>query len=263
MTTNFEKVREFHSVFQHPIRTKQYDEVFTNDRKLMDLRVALISEEVKELNEAVKQSDFIETLDAICDIAYVIHGAYCALGIDEDKSFDYVHTTKTKTKSKDGASEYEKVGDSYKEQGFKVLTSPNNDVFGDSYFGKKMDQINQSLNDLKTAVENKSLDDVGLAMAHMLYACIEISYHIGVNFDTAFSIVHDSNMTKACTTEQEAQDSVKHILLTKPEYSPGYKLSDDNKYYIVYDTKTGKTLKNKYYKTVDFSKLLSSTSAGN
>ncbi len=48
------------------------------------LRVALIDEEVKELKEAIENNDFIEVVDALADILYVVYGAAITHGIHLD-----------------------------------------------------------------------------------------------------------------------------------------------------------------------------------
>ena len=42
----------------------------------------LIREEVQELEEAVKQKDYKETMDALGDIVYVCYGMATSMGID-------------------------------------------------------------------------------------------------------------------------------------------------------------------------------------
>ena len=73
---------------------------------------------------------------------------------------------------------------------------------------------------------------------------------IGVNLDEAFSLVHESNMTKLCNTEQEAQDTVAWYRERRPEFTPVYEQDDSGKW-RVFDSKSGKVLKNKYYQAVD------------
>ena len=53
----------------------------------MDLRMGLIREEMKELEEAVSNRDRKETIDALTDILYVVYGMGDCVGINLDKSF--------------------------------------------------------------------------------------------------------------------------------------------------------------------------------
>ena len=44
------------------------------DAKRVELRVALIAEEFKELQEAIKAGDLVEAADALADLQYVLSG---------------------------------------------------------------------------------------------------------------------------------------------------------------------------------------------
>merc|ERR1711907_730753 len=90
--TNFEKVtQEFMKNFgQQVFDTPQMD-IFDANPKTVDLRLKLIQEEVKELADAMKAKDMVETIDALGDILYVVYGAGGAFGIDLDRAFDLIH----------------------------------------------------------------------------------------------------------------------------------------------------------------------------
>lgn len=110
--TNFEKVLNFMKTAEQPIQTQIYKEVFDKDQKLINFRLALIDEEVKELHQAVKEKNMLEVIDALNDILYVVYGAGGALGIDLDKSFNIVHESnmskfcKTEKEAKDTVDSY-------------------------------------------------------------------------------------------------------------------------------------------------------------
>ena len=89
--SNFEKVVEFNRVFGVPISNEIQKDIFAQNPRLVELRMKLIREEMKELEEAVKNHDMTETIDALSDILYVVYGAGASFGIDMDKSFDMVH----------------------------------------------------------------------------------------------------------------------------------------------------------------------------
>ena len=73
------QVAEFHKTFQHPI----LDNPTIPDEKRCALRVSLIAEELKELEEAIKDKDIVEVADALCDIQYVLSGAVLEFGLGE------------------------------------------------------------------------------------------------------------------------------------------------------------------------------------
>jgi predicted HAD superfamily Cof-like phosphohydrolase len=89
--TNYQKVVEFNQTFGHPAHTMVHKDVWDKDPKLVKLRVDLIKEEVQELEDAVKNNDMTETLDALSDILYVVYGMGAAFGLDLDEAMGLVH----------------------------------------------------------------------------------------------------------------------------------------------------------------------------
>ena len=149
--TDFESVKEFNHVFGVPVFETPQKDIFTTNKKLVEYRLALIREEVKELEEAVKAHDLVETIDALADLIYVVQGMGSSLGLDLDRAFD---------------------------------------------------------------------------------------------------IVHKSNMSKVCKDEDEAQRTVAHYEQNKDRLgydSPAYRLSDDGRYFVVYNKSTMKILKSINY----------------
>jgi len=72
-------VAEFHKTFKHPILDEP--QIPAADR--CKLRVALIAEELKELEEAIADKDLVEIADALCDIQYVLSGAILEFGLGD------------------------------------------------------------------------------------------------------------------------------------------------------------------------------------
>jgi predicted HAD superfamily Cof-like phosphohydrolase len=73
------QVAEFHRTFKHPIlETPQIP-----SKQRSDLRVSLIAEELKELQEAIENNDIVEAADALADIQYVLAGAILEFGLGE------------------------------------------------------------------------------------------------------------------------------------------------------------------------------------
>lgn len=72
-------VADFHETFKHPILPEPG--IPSEDR--CRLRVALIAEELKELEHAIKDEDIVEVADALCDIQYVLSGAILEFGLAE------------------------------------------------------------------------------------------------------------------------------------------------------------------------------------
>lgn len=124
--TNFQKVQEFNRAFdmapQHPVRYLSYKDInivvnnkylnslihmrpqlFVDSQHIIKLRLALIDEEIKELNKAIYDNDIIETRDALSDILYVTYGIADVLGINIDSFFSayFIKTCSDKTIYKD------------------------------------------------------------------------------------------------------------------------------------------------------------------
>jgi len=81
-------VAEFHKTFQHPV----LDSPQIPSKARCKLRVSLIAEELKELEEAIADKDLVEVADALCDIQYVLSGAILEFGLKDKFSelFDEV-----------------------------------------------------------------------------------------------------------------------------------------------------------------------------
>ncbi len=73
------QVADFHKTFKHPILASP--QIPSEDR--CKLRVALIAEELKELEVAILEKDIVEVADALCDIQYVLAGAILEFGLGE------------------------------------------------------------------------------------------------------------------------------------------------------------------------------------
>lgn len=71
------QVAEFHRTFKHPI----VENPAIPAQERCNLRVNLLAEEVKELQEAIEAGDLVEIADALCDIQYVLSGAVLEFGL--------------------------------------------------------------------------------------------------------------------------------------------------------------------------------------
>jgi predicted HAD superfamily Cof-like phosphohydrolase len=72
-------VAEFHRTFKHPVLNTP--EIPPEDR--CKLRVALLDEELKELQVAILEKDIVAVSDALCDLQYVLSGAILEFGLGE------------------------------------------------------------------------------------------------------------------------------------------------------------------------------------
>lgn len=72
-----ELVAEFHRTFHHPILPAPA----IPDERRCRLRVALLAEELKEMEHAIEQKDLVGVADALCDLQYVLSGAILEFGL--------------------------------------------------------------------------------------------------------------------------------------------------------------------------------------
>ena len=83
------QVAEFHTTFKHPVVKSPA----IPSKERCDLRIALLAEELKELQQAVDDNNLTEVADALCDLQYVLAGAILEFGLGEKFKdlFDEVH----------------------------------------------------------------------------------------------------------------------------------------------------------------------------
>lgn len=118
--------------------------------------------------------------------------------------------------------------------------------------------IEEEFRELKEAVAQNDMTEVIDALGDILYVVYGMGVAFGIDLDEAFRIVHESNMSKLCRTEQDAIDTIEHYK-TLPGFENvkvNYRLSPDGKYYVIYNEETGKILKSKYFTLPDFTKMM-------
>tara|TARA_Y100000590_G_scaffold117517_1_gene134327 strand:- start:54 stop:422 length:369 start_codon:yes stop_codon:yes gene_type:complete len=111
--TNFEKVRLFMSTFGQEVKTKPG----LSSKKINNLRISLINEELEEFKLAIKNNDLKEAIDALTDILYVTYGAGHAFGVNLDQCFEEVQKSNMSKLGKDGKPIYNEDG--------KVMKGPS------------------------------------------------------------------------------------------------------------------------------------------
>ena len=120
--TNFECVGEFMTKFGQEVKTKAE----LPDFKTLMLRLNLIYEEYRELEDAMTEKYLIGIADALTDILYVTYGAGHSCGINLDKCFEEVHRSNMSKLGEDGKPIYREDG--------KIMKGPN-------YFEPKLNSI--------------------------------------------------------------------------------------------------------------------------
>ena len=147
------QVADFHRTFRHPILDEP--QIPSEDR--CKLRVSLIAEELKELQEAIDDNDLVEVADALCDIQYVLSGAILEFGLGEKfrTLFEEVQRSnmskacENEQEAKDTVEHYKSTKDTdayYEERDGKWLVYRQGD-------NKTLKSINYSPADLKSILD--------------------------------------------------------------------------------------------------------------
>ena len=123
----------------------------------------------------------------------------------------------------------------------------------------RLDLILEETRELQEAIENHDFTEVVDALADILYVVYGAGSSFGVNLDEAFRLVHDSNMSKLCKSQEEAQATVDWYMENREKTgydSPAYRKGTNGDYWVVYNESTGKILKSINYHPVEFSSIL-------
>jgi len=146
-------------------------------------------------------------------------------------------------------SNFDKVGEFHRVFGHPQYTTPQLKVFDTNpeLVKLRIALIQEELDELKEACENKDMVEVADALSDILYVTYGAGHAFGINLDKTFDEVQRSNMTKTCTSVEDAMESVQKYKLDTRYESPSYRKSDCGKFYVVYDKQSGKILKNHKY----------------
>ena len=261
-------------------------EIFNNP-KIIRLRLDLIDEEIEELSHAIEINDFIETRDAIADILYVAYGMADVLGINIDTVFKQNIKNIEMSRYDNNDSDNDNANDSNNIRN-KMLMSigkyANHDNKNDNPIGltnfdwikviydnivqpttslfKSISYTYKELETICLAVDSKnvrkeSFVKIGNCIYNLLKYVYTYAYIVGIDANSDFAIVHTSNMSKLCDTEDDARNTVTDY---KDKFENGNSPYDSPYYYelpsigkwIVKNKSTGKALKNIKYKKVKF-----------
>jgi len=119
--------------------------------------------------------------------------------------------------------------------------------------------IREEVSELEAAVKGHDLVETRDALADMIYVVYGMAFRLGINADADFELVHASNMSKFCVSEEEAQETVRNYEALyaqgkSPYPTPDYRYEPDTGKWVVFEKSTGKILKNINYKPVDLTK---------
>jgi len=268
--TNFWKVFDFCQAFGHSVidnmdknaslNSGPGNEYLKQNPKLAKLRYDLIKEEVSELTEAVENNDIIEVIDALCDILYVVYGAGISFGINIDTYFrNYIKGRVVQSGKIFKAINFDTTN-------YNILTSFTTLDMGTTQelFNKKKDFIqnsliilNNKLTSFQEAIDINEYKKMIIPLIELTYTTYLIGIMVNIDLDKGFDIVHRSNMSKLCSTEEEAVKTVDNYINNDKRYdSPAYRKGEHGDYYVVYNKSTNKILKSINYTPTNFEEML-------
>ncbi len=246
--SHFHKVCEFNKAFDYKVY-KYTDNALELYPKEANYRYDLIHEEgIVELGEAYYSHNRIETMDGIADLLYVLYGACYTYDLNPDFMLNNL---------------FNNFYDNIREYVF-------NDIDNYDYYNILVSDIYK----IKICLlEKKNLIELYSILVKTIIDTYKLGFSLRININKIFDIVHNSNMSKLCKTEEEAIKTVesynnKYIIYkeycekfgidsqeAKSVYSPydsPYYYKSDN-YYLVKNKSTGKALKSINYTPVSFS----------
>ena len=134
---------------------------------------------------------------------------------------------------------------------------PKNPIIPKDRHELRVRLLQEELDELKGAIATNNLVEVLDAFCDLEYVLKGAILEFGLLdvFDEAFDRVHDSNMSKFCKTEKEADDSAANYY--KQGVACLIKQNDD--LWVIKRLPDSKTLKSLYYKPVNLKDLVSNT----
>lgn len=155
---------------------------------------------------------------------------------------------------------FEKVLAFNKAFGVKTYTTPQLDILerDKELIRYRLSLVQEEFGELVDAVTHKDFVETIDGLADLLFVTYGFFSSIGIDADKAYDIVSESNMSKLCKTEEEAQKTVEFYLQEEPKRydSPSYRRSDDGVNWVVYNKSTMKILKSYKYTPANFESIM-------
>ena len=260
-TNNYKATLEFIEIFDmFTILPCNFTiETIPYNRKTAQLRYNLIHEEFNELKDAIRDRNFIEVIDALTDILYVVYGAGATFALNLESSFkDYLtENNLINTLNNNNDTHF-----TYFTQN-KDSFVPNVDFFNNSddmeFINKQISSMELGLKNLETILVNHiGCEGLQNSLHFFNYCVYLIGVYLQIDLDRSFDIVHSSNMSKVCNSQEEAEKTKEWYLNNEKRYdSPT--VFESTKFkgkYLVRNASTGKALKNINYTAANFSSML-------
>lgn len=158
----FQRVAAFHRAFGHPIA----DRPTLPDAGVRSLRIALLTEELREFDVAHAANDRVEMADALADICYIIAGTVVAYGVGP--------------------------------QSQDLFESPYDQYLprDETYDGGMAQALNECFVYYETAEQNDDLVLIDLSLMTFITSVFGVAWRLNIPINAVFAEVHKSNMSK-------------------------------------------------------------------
>ncbi|CAD7925183.1 unnamed protein product [Amoebophrya sp. A25] len=197
------------------------------------------------------------------EVAVSVTDAALAATAATSKVLDATSKLQSKSAECGELTNFKKVCEFHQSFGVKHTENPQIDIFDKDPKTMKLrlDLIREEFKELEQAAGEKNMTEVLDALSDILYVTYGAGSSLGLDLDKAFALVHDSNMSKLCKTQEEAEATIEWYKANKtgpegkyPYDSPAWRKSGD--YFVVYNESSGKVLKSINYKPVSFKSML-------
>ena len=106
---------------------------------------------------------------------------------------------------------------------------------------------------LENETHKQNFNNVVECLCNLLFDTYTMGVFLGIDLDWSFDVVHRSNMSKLCITEEEALLTVNYYKKNDNRYkTPNYRKSVNEKYWVVFNEDSGKILKSVNYTPANF-----------
>ena len=259
--SNFEKVIEFNKAFGIFVTDISFEDIFDSKPQLVKLRYDLIAEEIRELNEdGFNARNFVEVIDALTDILYVVYGAGASFGINLDYNFEIYSYLKMSHNLDKNISNFNRIKFINNDYPDKIMSNVfDNETYTEFIRAKYVSVMNKELNSLKRYINKEDFVKVSNSLVKILDYTYSLGCSLGIDLDRSFDIVHQSNMSKLCIDEAEAKATVNWYDKNETRYdSPTYRpCLEKTGSYVIFNKSTGKILKSINYKPANFESMMS------
>ena len=255
--SNFKKVIDFNKCFGIFVSDVPLHNIFSTNPDLVNLRLNLIKEEINELiQDGFNNKNFIEVIDALSDILYVVYGAGASFGIDLDESFKIYYNLKLWNNN--SKTNFDMVKNYLKDSDNKILCNlfDNNELVQHIRLNH-LESFLKEVNMLERYIKQKSLLKVENSLVKLLDYTYTLGCILGIDLNKSFEIVHLSNMSKLCINSSIAEESVEKYKNDDRYDTPNYRECYQKPgFYVVYNKSSGKILKSHQYTPADFKSML-------